>query len=44
MSGGQYKRHDGFNKYQIKDGWIVLMDKNGKIKQKLDPYKGNKKK
>lgn len=36
MSGGQYKRHDGFNKYQIKDGAIVIMRKDGRIRERLD--------
>lgn len=36
MSSGQHKRHDGFNKWQIKDGYIVLMKKDGTIAKKFD--------
>jgi hypothetical protein len=32
MSSGQHKRHDGFNSVQIKDGYIVVLRKNGTIK------------
>jgi hypothetical protein len=32
MSSGQHKRHDGFNSVQIKDGYIVVLRKNGSIK------------
>lgn len=39
MSSGQHTRHDGFNKWQIKDGWIVLMDKSGSIKKRIEPYR-----
>lgn len=39
MSSGQYKRHDGFNSIQIKDGWIVKMRKDGRIKSKIEPWK-----
>jgi hypothetical protein len=28
----------GFNKTQIKDGWIVRIGKDGRIKAKLEPY------
>ena len=38
MSSGQYKRHDGFNPIQVKDGWIVRIGKDGRIRQKIDPY------
>ena len=27
-----------FNSMQIKDGWIVRMTKDGKIKSKIEPY------
>jgi len=36
MSSGQHKRHDGFNKTQIKDGNIVILRKNGSIKLRKD--------
>ena len=39
MSSGKYKPHRGFNKTQIKDGWIVRLRKDGTIKAKLEPYK-----
>lgn len=39
MSSGQLKPHRGFNKTQIKDGWIVRLRKDGTIKAKLEPYK-----
>ena len=38
MSSGQYKPHYGFNKIQIKDGWIVRMRKNGTIASKIEKY------
>ncbi len=43
MSSGQLKRHDGFNKVQIKNGRIVRMRKDGTIKSDLGPYPKNKK-
>lgn len=39
MSSGKYKPHRGFNKTQIKDGWIVRLRRDGTIKAKLEPYK-----
>ncbi len=39
MSSGKFKPHRGFNKTQIKDGWIVRLNKDGKIRSKLEPYK-----
>jgi len=39
MSSGKLKVHRGFNKTQIKDGWIVRLRKDGTIKAKLEPYK-----
>jgi len=33
MSSGQYKRHDGFNQMQIKNGYIAHVRKDGTIKQ-----------
>ena len=34
----KYSRSFGFNKTQIKDGWVVSMRKDGSIKAKLEPY------
>jgi hypothetical protein len=34
----KYFRSYGFNKTQIKDGWIVSMRKDGSIKTRLEPY------
>lgn len=28
----------GYNRTQIKDGWIVRMSKDGRIKARLEPY------
>lgn len=28
----------GFNPVQIKDGWVVRINKNGTIKSKIEPY------
>ena len=39
VSSGKFKPHRGFNKTQIKDGWIVRLNKDGKIRSKLEPYK-----
>jgi len=47
MSSGQYKRHDGFNPIQIKNGMIVRVSKDGRIRQilgKKGEYKKNDKK
>lgn len=41
MSSGQWKRHDGFNKTQIKDGWIVRLNTDGSIRSKIAPWKPN---
>ncbi len=43
MSSGQWSRRDGFNAIQIKDGWIVRMGKDGRIREKIDPYTPKKK-
>ena len=43
MSSGQYKKHHGFNKTQIKDGWIVRLRKDGSIKARLEKYEPKKK-
>lgn len=40
MSSGQYKRHDGFNKWQIKDGHIVLLRKDGSVVLRKDRKTG----
>ena len=37
MSSGQRKRHDGFNKSIMRDGMIVIIQKNGREKTRLDP-------
>jgi hypothetical protein len=44
MSSGSYKRHDSFNPIQIKDGWIVRVGKDGRIREKIDPYQSKKNK
>ena len=38
MSSGQWKRHDGFNPIQIKNGMIVRLRKDGTIKAVLGKY------
>ena len=38
MSSGKYKRHDGFNPIQIKNGMIVRLRKDGTIKAVLGKY------
>ena len=38
MSSGQYKRHDGFNSIQIKNGLVVRLNKNGTIRSVLGKY------
>ena len=38
MSSGKYKRHDGFNPVQIKNGMIVRLRKDGTIKAVLGKY------
>ena len=35
MSSGAYKRHDGFNPVQIKNGLVVRLNKNGTIRAVL---------
>jgi hypothetical protein len=39
VSSGKLKVHRGFNKTQIKDGWIVRLRKDGTVKAKLEPHK-----
>jgi len=43
MSSGKLKPHHGFNKTQIKDGWIVRLRKDGTIKARLEKYPREKK-
>jgi len=43
MSSGKFKPHRGFNKTQIKDGWIVRLRKDGTVKAKIEPYPREKK-
>ena len=38
MSSGKYKRHDGFNPIQIKDGLVVRLNKNGTIRSVLGKH------
>jgi hypothetical protein len=38
MSGASYKRCDPFNPMQIKDGWIVRVGKDGRIREKIEKY------
>jgi hypothetical protein len=38
MSSGSYKRHDGFNPIQIKDGLVVRLNKDGTIRSVLGKY------
>jgi hypothetical protein len=40
----KYSRCYPFNKTQIKDGWIVIMRKDGTIKARLEPYQPKTKK
>jgi len=39
MSSGQYKRRESFNSTVIKDGKIVRLRKDGRVKAVLDEYK-----
>ena len=38
MSSGQRKVKHPFNPVQIKDGWIVRLNKDGTIKSKIEPW------
>jgi hypothetical protein len=38
MSSGQYKPHYGFNAVQIKDGFVVRLNKNGTVRAVLGKY------
>jgi hypothetical protein len=44
MSSGQWKRVDSFNQLQIKDGWVVRMGKDGKIRERIEKYPKEKRK
>lgn len=43
MSSGKYKAHRGFNAVQIKNGFIVRLNKNGTVRSILDKYPKEKK-
>ncbi len=38
MSSGSRRRHHGFNPIQIKDGFVVRLNKNGTIREVLGKY------
>jgi len=38
MSSGKYRRHDGFNSVQIRNGLVVRLNKNGTIRAVLGKY------
>ena len=38
MSSGKYRRHDGFNSIQIRNGLVVRLNKNGTIRAVLGKY------
>ena len=42
MSSGKYKRHDGFNKMQIKNGRIVRLRKDGTVKADMGAFPKDK--
>lgn len=44
MSSGQRKAKHPFNPIQIKDGFIVRLSKDGRIKEKIDTYPPTNKK
>jgi hypothetical protein len=35
----KYSRNEPFNKKVIKNGWVVIMRKDGTIKSRIEPYK-----
>jgi hypothetical protein len=37
------KKSYAFNPMQIKDGWVVRMYKDGRVKSKIEPYLTKKK-
>jgi len=43
VSSGKYKRHDGFNPVQIKDGKVVRLNKNGIVRSVLGAVSDMKK-
>lgn len=43
MSSGKLKVKRAFNKTQIKDGYIVRLNKNGTVRAVLDKYPPDKK-
>jgi len=40
MSSGQYKKKHPFNKSIIKDGVVVILNKNGTERHRKDPVSG----
>ena len=38
MSSGKYKTHRGFNPMQIKDGYVIRLNKNGTVRAVLGKY------
>ena len=38
MSSGKYKPHRGFNPVQIKNGFVVRLNKNGTVRAVLGKY------
>ena len=38
MSSGKYRRHDGFNSIQIRNGLVVRLNKNGTIRAVLGKH------
>jgi hypothetical protein len=44
LSSGKYKTKHPFNPIQIKDGWIVRLAKDGRIKERIEKYPPEKKK
>ena len=38
MSSGKHKPHYGFNPVQIKDGYVVRLNKNGTVRAVLGKY------
>jgi len=44
MSSGKFKRHDGFNAVQIKDGKVVRLNKNGTVRNIIGNLKDIKEK
>lgn len=41
MSSGQLKKKHPMNKMLIKDGWIVTVTKEGRIKARIEPWAPN---